>query len=82
MCDRRPVELLGEGREIVLCVASLRSAWSLRRSLSVTTVPLWQAVEKSGCRLVLRIGARCELELLPEPSFFLRMLYPSLHPAR
>ena len=82
MCDGRPVELAAEGRKIVLCAAILRSAWSLRRGLSATTLPLLQAVAKTGCRVVVRIGARFELELLPGPSFFLRMLYPSLHFAR
>jgi hypothetical protein len=82
MCDGRPVELAAGGREIVLRVPSLRSAWAFRRGLSATTLPLMRAVAETGCRLVLRIGARLELELLPETHFLLRMLYPSLHCAR
>ena len=74
----RSVEIEANGREIVLRVSNLKSAWAMRRIVSSATTCVLRALRDHGLRLKLRIGTRIALELLPRPSLVMRLLVPSL----
>ena len=75
----RPVELEATGRELLLQVANLRSAWRLRRSATTSMLPLLRLLGSHGITLRVRIGSRLTAEVLPRPSFALRVLVPALN---
>jgi hypothetical protein len=74
----RPVELEAEGRTLSIRVPSLRAAWGLRRGAAASTLPLLRAVRDAGLSLMLRIGSRRAIPVLPEPHVVLRLFMPSL----
>lgn len=74
----RPVQIDAEGRELLLGVSSLRSAWRLRRSASANMVPILRRLRDHGFRLRIGIGDRFSLELFPKAHFALRILAPEL----
>jgi len=74
----RPVEIEADGRELLVRIADLRSAWWLRRSVSTSMVPLLRTLRRSGLALRMRIGSRLAVNVLPTPGFALRMLVPAL----
>ena len=74
----RPVELEASGRELLLRIPNLRSAWRLRRSASTSIHPLLRSLSAYGIALRVRVGSRLTVEVLPQPSFGLRLLMPSL----
>lgn len=75
----RPVELEAFGRELLLRIPNLRSAWRLRRSASTSIHPLLRSLRACNIALRVRVGSRMTVEVLPEPSFGLRLLVPSLN---
>jgi hypothetical protein len=77
-CDGRPVEIEAVGRALHLCVPDLRTAWSLRSSVSATTEPLLRSLARAGLGLRLRIGTKFALGVLPKPNLALRIVSPLL----
>ena len=73
-----PVQIEAQGREILIRVPNLRSAWALRRTVAASTIPLLQAVRDIGLTLTLRIGSRWAFPVLPKPHVALRLMMPSL----
>ena len=80
--DRRPVEIEADGRDLLIRVPGLRAAWSVRRSVSVSTAPFLRAVRSEGVCVRLRIGRFLTMQVLPNPSIVLRCLVPGLRFAR
>jgi hypothetical protein len=74
----RPVELEASGRELLLRIVNLRSAWRLRRSATSSMLPLLRALRGYGIGLRVQIGSRFTVHVLPAPSFALRLLVPAL----
>jgi hypothetical protein len=74
----RPVELEATGRQLMLRIVNLRSAWRLRRSATSSMLPLLRALRSYGLALQVRIGSRLTVQVLPTPSFGLRLLVPTL----
>ena len=75
----RPVELEAGGRELVLQIANLRSAWRLRPSVKTSLLPLLRLLLASGIALRVGIGSSLTLNVLPQPSLALRVLVPALN---
>ena len=75
----RPVELDAAGRQMSLRIASLRSAWRLRRSVATSMMPLLSFLRTRGMSLTVVIGSRLSVEIFPRPSVPLRMLLPALN---
>ena len=75
----RPVGLEASGREVLLRIDNLRSAWRLRRSVTSTVKSLLRVLSRSGIALRVRIGSRLTVEVLPKPSSALRVLVPALN---
>ena len=75
----RPVELDATGRELLLRIANLRSAWRLRRSATTSMLPLLRALRKYGIGMRVQIGSRLTVEVLPIPNVALRVLVPALN---
>lgn len=75
----RPVELKAAGDELLLELADLKSAWRLRRSLRYSMLPLLRVLRFYGVSLRVRTGSRLTVEVLPRPSFALRVLVPALN---
>ena len=78
----RPVEIEADGRELLLRVSNLRSAWMLRRNVSDNTIPLLRAFRDNGFRLRLRICASLALDVLPQPHAAVGLLFPLLRFAK
>ena len=74
----RPVELDATGRELLLRISDLRSAWRLRRSATTSLLPLVRALRKAELGLRVLIGPRFSVEILPKPSLAVRVLLPAL----
>jgi hypothetical protein len=74
----RPVEFVGEGRELCLHVADFRTAWALRRNLSTWGYPLFRLIRSHMLQLDLRVGRRWVFQVLPRTSLPLRLLLPDL----
>lgn len=74
----RPVELVAAGSELSLRLADVRSAWRLRGSAKASLRPLLHALRVYGVVLRVKIGSRFEAEVLPNPSFLVRLLLPNL----
>ena len=81
-CDGRPVEIEAVGPVFHLHVPDFKSAWTLRSSVSFTTQPLLNLLQRAGVRLRLRIGAVVALDVLPTPHLALRLFSPSLRSLR
>ena len=75
----RPVQLEASGRDLVLQIANLRSAWRLRRTAAGGILPLLRSLHEYGISLRVRIGTRLTLEVLPRPSLGLRLIVPALN---
>ncbi|QDU07343.1 hypothetical protein V202x_06950 [Gimesia aquarii] len=75
----RPVELNATGRELLLQVANLKSAWRLGRCATMSMLPLLRLLKRHGIVLRVCIGSRLTVKVLPRPSFALRVLAPALH---
>lgn len=75
--DGRPVEVQAAGHDIRVSVANLRAAWLLRRSV-FGMMPVLRVAQAAGLGLRLSVASRTTVEVLPEPSFVLRLLVPAL----
>ena len=75
----RPVELEASGRDLVLQIANLRSAWRLRRNATCGMLPLLRLLHEYGVAVRVCVGSRLTVEVLPRPSFGLRLLVPALN---
>ena len=74
----RPVDIRADGRQVVLRVSSLRSAWQLRRSAD-SVLPLLRFFQNFRLTLQVQIGAGVAINVLPTPAFLLRLLVPALN---
>jgi hypothetical protein len=74
----RSVEIEADGRELLLRVPDLKSAWAMRRSVSSATTWFLRALRNHGLCLRLCIGTRLAFELLPRPNLAMRLFVPSL----
>ena len=74
----RSIEIEADGRELVLRVPDLKSAWAMRRSVSSATTCVLRALRDHGLSLRLWLGTRLAFELLPRPNLAMRLLVPSL----
>jgi hypothetical protein len=79
--QNRPVQLEAGGRELILRVPNLRSAWTLRRAATASATPLLRAIRDSGLSLTLRIVSRWALPVLPVPHVAVRLFLPFLNTA-
>ena len=74
----RPVELEAKGRDLMLRIASLGAAWRLRGKMSQSMLPVLRVLFHAGFTLRVKVGSRVTLQVLPKPSFALRVATPAL----
>jgi len=74
----RPVELEARGREVIVRIADLRSAWRLRHSATTGMMPVLRSLFAHGIVLRVNIGSTLTMNVLPRPSLPLRVLLPAL----
>jgi hypothetical protein len=74
----RPVTLEATGRELLLSVPNVLSAWKLRHALPVSLTPLFRAARRQGFLLRLCIGEKRKFTLTPKESLLWRFLAPTL----
>jgi hypothetical protein len=72
-----PVEIVAEGRELLIVLPSLSSAWRVRRFVD-TLLPSMRQLRRWGVLLRVQIGARWTLQVLPKPHFLIRLALPGL----
>lgn len=75
----RSVELEATGRQFLLRLADLRSAWRLRHAASTSMLPLLRILKANGVGLRVSSGSILTFEVLPEASLAVRLLVPSLN---
>lgn len=74
----RPVEMHAHDRVVQLRVGGLKSAWGIRRSVSVPIVDALRMLRDAGFQVQLRIGERLSVGVVPEPHISLRLFVPSM----
>ena len=75
--DGRPVSLIAERKTLVLKLSRLRTLIMIRRGLRSTFRPLLTLIAQTDSRLTVRVGWLGSFELLPNPSYFLKLTLPS-----
>lgn len=74
----RPVAIEANGRDFLLAVPGLRTAWRLRRSASSGLLPVLRKLREHGFALRVRIGRRLTLDVLPEAHIAIRLFAPGV----
>ena len=74
----RPVEIVADGRDILIVISSLRSAWRARHSFTYALLPIHRSLRNLGFQLRVQIGKRLKLQILPKPQLAVRLFMPDL----
>lgn len=75
----RSVEIEAAGSKLVVKVANLRTAWLMR---NMARKGLIETLRVCNVSVMLQIGSKFNLQLLPNPPLFLRWFVPSPQPPR
>jgi len=71
----RPIRIEGDGRRIVVHVASYRDAWFLRRKVAILVSPSLATVSRIGLYVDVSVSGRRLIALAPNPGWIIRLLY-------
>ncbi len=74
--DGRPVSLIAERKSLVFDVSRLRTLIMIRRGLRSTFRPLLTLLVQTDLRLTVRVGWLGSFELLPNPSYLVKLTLP------
>lgn len=74
--DGRPVSLIAERQNLVLTVESWRTLFTIRQSSNSLIQVLHEFFKRSDIRLMVWIRWLGQVEVHPNPSFWVRMLLP------
>ena len=74
--DGWPVSLVAERRNLVLDVGRFRTLLTIRRGGRSTFSPIRSFLAWSDIRLLVRIGWLGSVEVLPNPSYLVRLMLP------
>ncbi|MEM8864782.1 MAG: hypothetical protein AAGF31_04475 [Planctomycetota bacterium] len=74
----QPVVIEGVGAGLQVTIASLRSAWKMRRSASPALQPLLRLFQVFGLGVRVQVASLPAIEILPQPSALLAVVAPSL----
>jgi hypothetical protein len=77
-CAGRPVEIVAEGRELLLRVPNLRTAWALRRGAVSPLAHLLRSFCLQGLSVRVQVGSFSPVALVPDPHWSVRLLVPAL----
>ena len=75
--DGRPVVISADDAGVILDLATLRSAWTLRNYGSVG-LPLLQLLKASQIPLTVRVAGAVSIPLLPKAGLLVRLFAPAL----
>jgi hypothetical protein len=75
----RPLSIVAEDHQVTLLPDGFGALFELikiRRSWRFVELPLGMALRRANIRLLVRLGWFGQLQLLPNPSFLLRLFLP------
>ena len=74
--DGWPVSLIAEYKTLVFDVSRLRTLITIRRGLRSTFRRLLTLLARTDTRLMVRVGWLGSFELLPNPSYLVKLTLP------